>query len=92
MPNLGTTPVWLELWNLSGQSYKQFTLVIYDSRVVIYECKLFIRLATGIRSDCSANCAITTVQVLSSIQSIAIFGWLVKSLAYLQYQVHEASI
>ena len=46
MPNLGTTPVWLELWNLSGQSYKQFTLVIYDSRVVIYECKLFIRLAT----------------------------------------------
>ena len=42
----------------SGQSYKHFTLVNYDSRVVpdlkilhittvIYERKMFIRLATG---------------------------------------------
>ena len=30
----------------SGQSYKASTIVIYDSRVVNYERKLFIRLAT----------------------------------------------
>ena len=30
-----------------GQSYKHFTIVIYDPRVVIYERKLLIRLATG---------------------------------------------
>ena len=29
-----------------GQSYKASTIVIYDSRVVNYERKLFIRLAT----------------------------------------------
>ena len=31
-----------------GQSYKASTIVIYDSRVVNYERKLFIRLATGL--------------------------------------------
>ena len=30
-----------------GQSYKASTIVIYDPRVVIYERKMFIRLATG---------------------------------------------
>ena len=30
----------------SGQSYKQFTLVNYDPSVLIYERKMFIRLAT----------------------------------------------
>ena len=35
------------LQSTSGQSYKQFTLVIYDSRVVNYDCRDFIRLDTG---------------------------------------------
>ena len=33
---------------VSGQSYKASTIVIYDSRVVNYERKLFIRLATDL--------------------------------------------
>ena len=32
-----------------GQSYKQFTLVNYDSRFVIYNCKMFKWLATEIK-------------------------------------------
>ena len=32
----------------SGQSYKASTIVIYDSRVLIYERKLLIRLVTGL--------------------------------------------
>ena len=31
----------------SGQSYKDSTIVNYDPRVVIYERKMFIILATG---------------------------------------------
>ena len=38
-------------WEYSGQSYKQFTLVIYDSRVVNYDRRGFIRLATGEATD-----------------------------------------
>ena len=34
-------------FQVSGQSYKHFTLVNYDSRVVIYERRGFIRLATA---------------------------------------------
>ena len=33
----------------SGQSYKHFMLVNYDSRVVIYAHRGFIRLATDLR-------------------------------------------
>ena len=52
---------WIGTTNLCGQSYKHFMIVIYDptvviwgvfksgmTRVVIYERKLFIRLATGV--------------------------------------------
>ena len=38
-------------WQICGQSYKASTIVIYDSRVVNYERKLFIRLATVIRGQ-----------------------------------------
>ena len=31
---------------VSGQSYKQFTLLIYESRVVNYDRRVFIRLTT----------------------------------------------
>ena len=33
---------------ISGQSYKASTIINYDSRVVNYKRKLFIRLATGL--------------------------------------------
>ena len=36
------------LWT-SGFSFKHFTLVNYNSRVIIYERKMFIRLATDCR-------------------------------------------
>ena len=35
------------IWRTSGQSYKHFTIVNYNSRVAIYERRGFIRLATG---------------------------------------------
>ena len=40
---------WIQLhpYINSVQSYKHFTLVNYDSRVVIYECKMFLRLASA---------------------------------------------
>ena len=34
------------MYHVSCGDIKRFTIVIYDSRVVIYERKLFIRLAT----------------------------------------------
>ena len=37
--------------SICGQSYKHFTLVNYDSRVVIYERKMFIILATGFTAE-----------------------------------------
>ena len=62
----GNNFCWWRIWiaDLCGQSYKHFTLINYNFRVVIYEHKKFIRLATGVRSSCLTNCATTTAQTL----------------------------
>ena len=44
--NLMQWQAWICAEDICGQSYKASTIVIYDSRVVNYERKLFIRLAT----------------------------------------------
>ena len=46
----------------------EYFLVRYDSRVVIYERKMFIRLATGYFMLRSADCMMETCMLLAGVR------------------------